>query len=100
MAASLSACSKREPEPVAVVVIDSVQPKLVDPSAGPLSTAEAVAMGAMAQGLVRFDSRGEIEPGLAERWNVSDDGMSYIFRLAKEKWADGRKVAAATLRGR
>ncbi|MEO8617879.1 MAG: ABC transporter substrate-binding protein [Sphingomicrobium sp.] len=93
-ALALSGCGKREPEPVAVVTIDSAQPRLVDPANGPLSNAQALAMGAMAQGLVRFDARGEIEPGLAERWNVSDDGMSYIFRLAKEKWADGRKVTA------
>ncbi len=93
-AGALSGCSKREPEPVAAVIIDSAKPKLVDPSLGPLSIAQSAAMGAMAQGLVRFDARGEIEPGLAERWNVSDDGMSYIFRLAKEKWADGRKVTA------
>ena len=28
-------------------------------------------------------------PGLAERWNVSDDGLSYIFRLASAEWPDG-----------
>ena len=37
---------------------------------------------------------GNIVGGLAERWNVSDDGMSYIFRLAATKWPDGRKVTA------
>jgi peptide/nickel transport system substrate-binding protein len=43
---------------------------------------------------VRFDARGQIVPGLAERWNVSDDGMSYIFRLAAAEWKDGSKVTA------
>ncbi len=93
-ALALSGCGKREPEPVDVIVIDNAKPQVVDAANGPLSPARAVAMGAMAQGLVRFDARGEIEPGLAERWNVSDDGMSYIFRLAKLNWADGRKVTA------
>ena len=48
----------------------------------------------LAQGLVRFDGAGQIEPGLAERWNVSDDGLSYIFRLAAGEWPDGRKIMA------
>jgi peptide/nickel transport system substrate-binding protein len=47
-----------------------------------------------AQGLVRFDAQGNIEGGLAERWNVSDDGLSYIFRLAPGEWPSGRKISA------
>ena len=37
---------------------------------------------------------GNIVGGLAERWNVSDDGLSYIFRLAAGEWPDGRKITA------
>ena len=48
----------------------------------------------VAQGLVRFDAGGNIVGGLAERWNVSDDGISYIFRLASAKWPDGREITA------
>ena len=51
-------------------------------------------MSSAAQGLVRFDARGQIEPGLAERWNVTDDGLSYIFRLQSSEWPDGGKVTA------
>ena len=47
-----------------------------------------------AQGLVRFDAAGQIEPGLAERWIVIDQGTSYIFRLREAQWADGRRVTA------
>jgi len=43
---------------------------------------------------VRFDARGQIEPGMGERWNVSDDGLSYIFRLASGEWPDKRKITA------
>ena len=49
---------------------------------------------ATAQGLVRFDAAGQIEPGLAERWIVIDDGISYIFRLRDAEWADGEPVTA------
>ena len=55
---------------------------------------DAVLLSAVAQGLVQFDARGDIEPGLAERWNVSDDGLSYIFRLAKAEWPSGRPITA------
>jgi oligopeptide transport system substrate-binding protein len=87
-------CRKTEPEAIAVTVISDGQPGLVDPAERPLNSAEQVAMLAAAQGLVRFDARGEIVPGLAERWNVSDDGLSYIFRLGTGEWPDGRKIVA------
>ena len=49
---------------------------------------------ATAQGLVRFDASGQIEPGLAERWIVLDGGASYIFRLREAYWANGPRVTA------
>ena len=49
---------------------------------------------ATAQGLVRFDAAGQIEPGLAERWIVMDGGASYIFRLREAYWASGARVTA------
>jgi oligopeptide transport system substrate-binding protein len=87
-----SGCRQAEPEAVAVTVISEGRPGLADPSERALNPAEQVTMLTAAQGLVRFDSRGEIVPGLAERWNVSDDGLSYIFRLGSGEWPDGRKI--------
>ena len=94
-ALAVGGCSKRQPEAVDVVVIGADQPQLSDPFEGPLSAPQQVAMESMAQGLVRFDSRGEIVPGLAERWNVSNDGLSYIFRLGPGKWPTGREIRAS-----
>lgn len=92
---AITACSKRQPEAIDVVVIGAQQPRTSDPFDGPLSAPQQVAMENMAQGLVRFDQRGEIVPGLAERWNVSDDGLSYIFRLGPGKWPNGREIRAS-----
>ena len=65
-----------------------------DPARGPLAPPDKVLLQNVAQGLVRFDTAGNIVGGLAERWNVSDDGLSYIFRLETTNWPDGRKLTA------
>jgi peptide/nickel transport system substrate-binding protein len=76
------------------VVVIGDQPQLADPARGPLSKPDQVLVDNAAQGLVQFDPRGQIVPGLGETWNVSDDGLSYIFRLANGTWPDGRKITA------
>lgn len=88
-----TACRKQPQGELRVVVIGS-QPKLRDPAVAPLSPSDAVLEQNVAQGLVRFDAAGNIIPGLAERWNVSDDGLSYIFRIASSQWPDGRNINA------
>jgi peptide/nickel transport system substrate-binding protein len=90
---SLASCQRKTEGTMAVTVIGQ-PPKVVDPSSGPLTTSEAVLLGQVAQGLVTFDASGNIVAGLAERWNLSDDGLSYIFRIASAEWPDGRKVTA------
>ena len=89
-----SACNRGPDGALKAVVIGDRAPTLGDPLAAPASEADAVLRGAIAQGLVRFDASGQIEPGLAERWNVSDDGLSYIFRLADGEWHDGPRINA------
>ena len=89
----LGACD-RSPGGVTRVAAIGGEPRLVESVAAPLSAGDALIRSNMAQGLVRFDERGQVVPGLAERWNVSDDGLSYIFRLQTGDWPDGRKIKA------
>ena len=93
LALAVPACREQTEGPTRVVVIGD-PPRMADPAKGPLSPSDAVLVGNVAQGLVRFDASGNIVGGLAERWNVSDDGLSYIFRLAADKWSDGTKITA------
>ena len=85
---------RQQPQGALRAVVIGGEPKIRDPALGPLPPADAVLLQNIAQGLVRFDANGNIEAGLAERWNVSDDGLSYIFRLASMNWPDGKKITA------
>jgi len=93
LALAPTAC-RDQPEGSVKVVVIGGEPSLRDPSEVPLTVPDEVLLQNVAQGLVGFDAGGNIVPGLAERWNVSDDGLSYIFRIASTDWADGRKVNA------
>lgn len=90
----LGGCRENSNDAIDVMVIGETPPTIADPADGPLTPAQKVLLTNVAQGLVRFDARGQIEAGLAERWNVSDDGLSYIFRLGAGEWPDGRSIRA------
>lgn len=50
------------------------------------------------EGLVALDQSGQVIPAIAERWIVTDDAMSYIFRLRNSSWPSGEPVTAAQIR--
>lgn len=45
------------------------------------------------EGLIRT-YQGEVRPGIAEDWKVSEDGKTYTFYLRDAKWSDGEPVTA------
>lgn len=94
LSCALAGCQPQERGKTDVTVIGNEAPAIVDPAGGPLTETQAIVLSNVAQGLVRFDASGQIVPGLAERWNVSDDGLSYIFRLEAANWPDGNKITA------
>lgn len=49
--------------------------------------------------LVEYDSYGNITPSLAKEWNISEDGITYTFKLREgQKWYDntGAEIAEIT----
>ena len=91
----LTGCERRRPDTGAVIVSAiGGPPRVADPRRTPLDLPSRLMIDSIAQGLVRFDAAGQIEPGLAERWIVIDGGMSYIFRLREGDWGDGTPVTA------
>jgi len=54
--------------------------------------------GATVDGLVDFDTTGQVMPALADRWIVTDDGRSYIFRVREGTWPDGTELTGESVR--
>ena len=95
----LGGCGDPESGPIAVSAIGG-PPRIVNPNLEPLDQPSAMLIEATAQGLVRFDASGQIEPALAQSWIVSDDGLRYTFRLARKQWANGGEVTAEQVAAR
>lgn len=70
------------------------EPSTLDPGK---STAipESLAELQIFEGLTRLDAKDQPLPGVAERWDVSADGLTYVFHLrANAKWSNGDPVTA------
>ena len=91
-----SGCSGDSDRPVTVVVLGDPGSSFVT---GPrLNAAAQLVRSATAEGLVGFDEQGRAIPALADRWIVTDDGLSYIFRLRDGTWPDGSEISGETAR--
>ncbi|WP_237487472.1 ABC transporter substrate-binding protein [Parapontixanthobacter aurantiacus] len=93
---ALAGCAEEPDEVVRVAFVGS-QEDLVATGLRLSFPAQRV-RAATAQGLVQFDASGQVVPGLAERWIVTDDGSSYIFRLKERDWTDGTPMTAQSVR--
>lgn len=61
-----------------------LEPPHLDPTLTAASTvAEALHLNVF-QGLTRIDRHGEVQPALATRWEVSEDGLVYRFALRSD----------------
>lgn len=76
-----------------VSVVDD-QERQINPIGIRLDYGSATMRAAITKGLVGLDEQGRVVPALAARWIVTDDGLSYIFRIYEARWDDGRKITA------
>ncbi|MCB2075963.1 MAG: ABC transporter substrate-binding protein [Novosphingobium sp.] len=95
-AAMLAACGKGDDSILNVVSIGSTDSPFE--KGVYLSPPAQQVRAATVEGLVSLDGQGRVIPALADRWIVTDDGQSYIFRLRDGTWLDGRKVTAQSAR--
>jgi oligopeptide transport system substrate-binding protein len=75
-----------------LVFINGAEPEVLDPA---LITAQSTGRIAYAlfEGLTVFDASARPRPGVAERWEVSSDGLQYTFHLrSSARWSNGDPV--------
>lgn len=84
---------KEEVKQDVIYVIHNEADKL-DPSVTSETFAAPILINAF-EGLIRIDNLGNIQPGIAESWNMSEDGITYTFNIRKDaKWSNGDPLTA------
>ncbi len=69
-------------------------PETLDPALNSANDAGNILLH-LTQGLLQIDKDGNTIPALAESYEVSDDGLTYTFKLRKGlKWSDGSDLTA------
>ena len=91
---ALGGCAGDADEALGVAVVGAPSSPFETGSRLPL--AAQLVRAASIEGLVGFDEQGRVVPALAERWIVTDDRLSYIFRLREGKWPDGKPLSGET----
>ena len=82
-----------------IVIGMQLEPPHLDPTAGAAAAIDEVTYANLFESLTRIDERGDVVPGLAERWEVSGDGLTYTFHLrGGVKYHDGTAFDAADVR--
>ncbi|MCM2562558.1 ABC transporter substrate-binding protein [Lutimaribacter sp. EGI FJ00015] len=64
-----------------VIVGLQLEPPHLDPTSAAAGAIDSVLYANVFEGLTRFMSDGSITPGLAESWDISEDGLVYTFKL-------------------
>lgn len=70
------------------------EPPTLDPGQSQDNISSTV-LTALYEGLVQLDADNKPQPGMAEKWDISDDKTKYTFHLRKDaKWSNGDPVTA------
>lgn len=74
-------------------------PSYINPILGHYNPIDQDLEALIFSGLTATDAQGAIVPDLAERWEVSDDGLRYTFHLRQDvRWHDGAPFTATDVR--
>lgn len=90
----ISGCKKNKnsPENQTIKYNLGSEPKTLDPQICTDASSNIVVLNTF-EGLVRLGANGEITPGVAQAWELSDDGLNYIFHLREDAcWSDSEKT--------
>jgi peptide/nickel transport system substrate-binding protein len=76
-----------------------LEPPHLDPTAGAAAAIDEVVYANLFEGLTRIDQNGAVNKGLAEDWTISDDGLTYTFKLrAGVTFHDGSALDSADVK--
>lgn len=75
------------------VNVSSGEPNTIDPGLAEDIPSMSIARAAF-DGLLRLDVDGKIKEAVAEKYEVSADGLTYTFHLRDSKWSNGDPVTA------
>lgn len=89
---TFSACT-RLVEKADFTFINGVEPESLDPQIVTGQPDGRICL-ALFEGLTSRNAAGAIQPGMAERWEISPDGKTYTFHLRDTKWSNGDPVTA------
>lgn len=78
---TFSACG--EDDDINLVMPIASDPMCLDPQIAETDVAKTIVLNCY-EGLVRLNEKQEIVPGVAERWTVSSDGLTYTFNLRED----------------
>ena len=101
----LVSCSKKDAggakaagEVTRISVNETSEPKAIDTVLANEQSASAV-NSLVSEGLAKIGKDGSPEPGLAEKWEVSEDGLKWTFHLREGiKWSNGEPITAEDFR--
>ena len=70
------------------------EPKTIDPTLNSAVDGSIYIQHAF-EGLATRDKENKITGGVAESWDISEDGLTYVFHIREDaKWSDGQKITA------
>ncbi|SFS83329.1 peptide/nickel transport system substrate-binding protein [Sulfitobacter marinus] len=64
-----------------ITVAMQLEPPHLDPTSAAAGAIDSVLYSNVFEGLTRFMGDGSVVPGLAKSWEISEDGLTYTFRL-------------------
>ena len=94
---ALAVAAQAAPDQLSLGVV--LEPPNLDPTAGAAAAIDEIVYANVFEGLTRFAPDGTIVPGLAARWDVSDDGRVYTFHLRDGvRFHDGTTMDSADVK--
>jgi len=76
-----------------------LEPPNLDPTSGAAAAVDSIVYGNVFEGLTRITQSGDVAPALAESWESSADGLTYVFRLRRGvRFHDGTAFDADDVR--